>query len=376
MFKTYCKTIPIAIFTVVLFGCGGEADEAKKLGFASVDEMKEAHAKGWHTQQQYHKDNPDIERKAEQKDIGDNSATSASSLASDGQYKGWKNFTIADGKFVIRYPEKLDIPKPDCEILKDGERCVFVTSETIVSFDYHKSDQFRQYSPAEIADASIKALERAGEWKLLEKKSLNVGGIDAVDVLYASTKNDSDRYWIRHYRIGDIALNLYGRSREGKYSNSRDDIHKFINSFSLAKAVDKENEKLPDLHKVNSPTKWRQGIEYQNFVSGPCSDKDNKICLTSEEYSAACSQAKGVTGSAIKMASMFLDSDTKQLVEGGRIANVTVKMIDSNSCAASVVAEGIISGNSARKSFGGRASAFKLDSGGDLQVSYIDMMAR
>jgi hypothetical protein len=65
MFITHCKTILIAIFAVVLFGCGGDADEAKKLGFASVDEMKEAHAKGWHTQQQYYKDNPNIARKTE-----------------------------------------------------------------------------------------------------------------------------------------------------------------------------------------------------------------------------------------------------------------------------------------------------------------------
>lgn len=67
MLKTYYKTILIAIFAVVLFGCGGEADETRKLGFAGADEMKESHAKGWHTQQQYYKDNPDIARKAEEK---------------------------------------------------------------------------------------------------------------------------------------------------------------------------------------------------------------------------------------------------------------------------------------------------------------------
>lgn len=60
MLKTYCKTILIAIFAVALFGCGGEADEAKKLGFASVDEMKEIHAKGWHTKQQYDADKKNL----------------------------------------------------------------------------------------------------------------------------------------------------------------------------------------------------------------------------------------------------------------------------------------------------------------------------
>jgi len=56
MFSTYCKTVFIIILAAVLFGCSGEADEAKKLGFASVDEMKEAHAKGWHTKERYEED--------------------------------------------------------------------------------------------------------------------------------------------------------------------------------------------------------------------------------------------------------------------------------------------------------------------------------
>ena len=67
MSNIFIKSTIVAILTVTLFGCGGEADEAKKLGFASVEEMKEAHAKGWHTQQQYFKDNPDLALRAEEK---------------------------------------------------------------------------------------------------------------------------------------------------------------------------------------------------------------------------------------------------------------------------------------------------------------------
>ncbi len=60
------KTIFVLVASAfALNGCGnGEADEAKKLGFSSVEEMKEAHSKGWHTQQQYYKDNPDVALKA------------------------------------------------------------------------------------------------------------------------------------------------------------------------------------------------------------------------------------------------------------------------------------------------------------------------
>jgi flagellar biosynthesis GTPase FlhF len=62
MFKISRKTIAMTIFAVLLFGCGREADEAKKLGFASVDEMKEAHTKGWHTKEKFEED-ADAKRK-------------------------------------------------------------------------------------------------------------------------------------------------------------------------------------------------------------------------------------------------------------------------------------------------------------------------
>lgn len=49
--------ISVIAATFSVYGCGnGEADEAKKLGFASVDEMKQIHAKGWHTKARYDED--------------------------------------------------------------------------------------------------------------------------------------------------------------------------------------------------------------------------------------------------------------------------------------------------------------------------------
>lgn len=64
MFNTYCKATLLFLFTVALVGCGSrEADEAKKLGFVNVDEMKALHAKGWHTKQQYEKDLVVLEKK-------------------------------------------------------------------------------------------------------------------------------------------------------------------------------------------------------------------------------------------------------------------------------------------------------------------------
>ncbi|WP_143541653.1 hypothetical protein [Rhodoferax fermentans] len=60
------KTLAV-ITALVLLGCSGEADEAQKLGFSSVPEMKEVQAKGWHTQQKYYEDNPQIAKDAEER---------------------------------------------------------------------------------------------------------------------------------------------------------------------------------------------------------------------------------------------------------------------------------------------------------------------
>lgn len=62
MFNISRKTIAMALFAVLLLGCGREADEAKKLGFASVEEMKEIQAKGWHTKEKFEED-ADAKRK-------------------------------------------------------------------------------------------------------------------------------------------------------------------------------------------------------------------------------------------------------------------------------------------------------------------------
>lgn len=55
------NSIALIAATLVVVACGGEADEAKKLGFASVAEMKEIHSKGWHTKERYEDDSAKTE---------------------------------------------------------------------------------------------------------------------------------------------------------------------------------------------------------------------------------------------------------------------------------------------------------------------------
>ena len=50
------KTILASAVVSLLLGCSGEADEAKKLGFANVDEMKQVQAKGWHSKERFDED--------------------------------------------------------------------------------------------------------------------------------------------------------------------------------------------------------------------------------------------------------------------------------------------------------------------------------
>lgn len=43
------KILFLGTLSLALFGCGDrEADEAKVLGFSNIEEMREAHSKGWH----------------------------------------------------------------------------------------------------------------------------------------------------------------------------------------------------------------------------------------------------------------------------------------------------------------------------------------
>jgi len=64
MSNKLAKKTLLLLVAVTLFGCNEEANEAKKLGFSSVVEMKEAQTKGWHTQKKYYEDNPSIAQAA------------------------------------------------------------------------------------------------------------------------------------------------------------------------------------------------------------------------------------------------------------------------------------------------------------------------
>lgn len=54
-FVSLCRVLVIS-FAMTIVGCSGQTDEAKKLGFSSLEEMKEIHGKGWHTKDRFEED--------------------------------------------------------------------------------------------------------------------------------------------------------------------------------------------------------------------------------------------------------------------------------------------------------------------------------
>jgi hypothetical protein len=139
------------------------------------------------------------------------------------------------------------------------------------------------------------------------------------------------------------------------------------------RAASVERESQAKLAQQNiSNSKWQTGIHYSYYSSGPCSTKDNEVCITYEEYKQACDDAKGVTSSAIRMAVMLADNATKTVFEGGGIDETTVMWVPKlDACGAVLSASGIVNGNSTKKQVGGRVTSFDYVDG-QLLVSYID----
>lgn len=91
--KNGLSVISLALLTA----CGGESDEAKKLGFSSADEMKEIHAQGWHTKEQYER---------ERVRVGISDFNNGLNYYKNGDYasalnkwKGWANLGNADSQY-------------------------------------------------------------------------------------------------------------------------------------------------------------------------------------------------------------------------------------------------------------------------------------
>ena len=363
MSNIFIKSTIVAILTVTLFGCGGEADEAKKLGFSSVEEMKEAHAKGWHTQQQYYKDNPAIAIK--------NAAAASAPVAADG-YKDWKDFQFSDGKFVIKYPPKNAHPiqasennsEFDCEVSGRTTVCRFMLANmnllTVISGKSSKG-----------AAANVEEFVNGLTAKISERREINVNGL-ALTELITTEKEPGDgatrRNYIRVYSDGSAIVMISGSALDKEFSKA--DVETFLNSLSLTKSymssVDSASTKLAQ--------KWQKDIQYMYTADGSCTSDATTKCINLTEYKEACEENEGLSKSALSSVAVISSSDDKKLIQNGRLGDLSVTWSSSNRCNVSFSASGIVDGNSKKSSFTGKVIAFSVDpSNGSLLIGSVDI---
>lgn len=127
------------------------------------------------------------------------------------------------------------------------------------------------------------------------------------------------------------------------------------------------------------PSKWKPGIEYAYYGENePCGEGSKKrICLSTEQYVSACSEAVDVTASALKNAShQYMDySNVYELFNYGSIDSLSIKYTKSKDgnigCVVRFSLSGLINGSSKRYSLETIAHTFVLTERGTLSVNYM-----
>jgi hypothetical protein len=250
MFKTSCKTILIALFAVVLFGCGGESDEAKKLGFASVDEMKEAHAKGWHTKQKYEEDKLVIEQRiAEEKRAAERAKN---------PNIGWADFafdTKEGGRtYVLKYPkgDKNKGSEPDCRNRGRSLICWFKNHNDI---DFKLTQKFldQDSSLQKFVESMVRGAQSNGEVPKgtpITTSEITNNGLKLIETssqapIAFGGKGRGPEFVLTRRYFEDQGVVIY---LEAKYEAAKSteeikaDVGKFLNSISLAQSGVKAHE--------------------------------------------------------------------------------------------------------------------------------------
>lgn len=143
-------------------------------------------------------------------------------------YKGWKEYSCAGGKFVVKYPtEKLVTQEPTNRDFPNASGCIFnigIATLMIVWAPLEKSpsDIINEFVSNEMATKTVQELS-----------DVNVNGFTGKDI-----KSTSEAYGDQRNRVlivGDYLLTVGGVTKHSEFSAAKEDIEKFINSFALAK---------------------------------------------------------------------------------------------------------------------------------------------
>ena len=145
-------------------------------------------------------------------------------VAAPDRYEGWKDYAFADGKFSVKYPaDKAVLPEPRCYVGRISG-CNFNTGSSGLRLSWGKIDR----APSEFMHAVIDGEKARG--KLLELHDVKVNGIDAKEFVVAAEKDGDMRF--RTLVAGDTFVMIFGFNLKSKFSESKEEIDKFIESMS------------------------------------------------------------------------------------------------------------------------------------------------
>ena len=130
MTESKCSTIALSIFALCFIAaCSGDSNEAKKLGFASVAEMKEIHAKGWHTKQKY---DEDMRAKASKLGFSDVGAMEAAAQKGINNGQQWRQFQAAEQRRIAEANAKQERERlslhPACKSTREKAKNICVAT--------------------------------------------------------------------------------------------------------------------------------------------------------------------------------------------------------------------------------------------------------
>jgi len=224
------KTL-LLLVVVTLFGCSEETNEAKKLGFSNVAEMKEAQAKGWHTQKKYYEDNPTL---AHSKEVKTSKNANEMSISIDlEKYNNWSTFKFGDGRFEIMYPAqkavKSQSPDMICNYSRNiiGEYCSFETEQVSYGIIYSYTND----SQANFVDEAINRIKSDTRYRILGQQNIIFNGIEMTTLSFENNSKILSTTVQRLFVKQGLAITLEVKSKENDYANLKEDGEKFFNSF-------------------------------------------------------------------------------------------------------------------------------------------------
>jgi hypothetical protein len=286
-------------------------------------------------------------------------------------YEGWKDYTFADGNFEVKYPAAKAHPMQasnyhsefSCEPNGSSTACHFMMAN--MNLLTISVGSLADRNPSQEVDDVVKGIESAQ--KISKRDIVNVNGLEMTEIV--STPND-DINGIEQTRIyagNGVLIALSGYAKKDAFS--KEDIEKFLNSFSATKASTPAAS--PTTQIPADRTEWEQGINYFYASDGSCRDEGNTKCINLAAFEAACNSVKGVSQLALDTIAIVSGGDDRDLAKAGNFSNLSMTWT-GNRCNVSIDATGVVNGTSKKASFFGNAVEFTLSNDGQLLARSVD----